>query len=153
MDYEAQLNQALDLLADSEAGKAARVLQLCIDHIKAHLAGTSEDLTRYYYWGRCLTAMEEFEQALLKFEKVLRLDSNHEASLWEAASILLHDLDRPDSAKTLIADRLLVLHPGHPLYVEALRAADFSLKIRSALTKKSSADLAEDDPFVPDLET
>lgn len=132
MDYEATLNQALDLLADSEERKAGRILQGCIDDIKKHLTGNAEDLNRFYYWGRCLTAMEEVEQALLKFEKALRIDPDHEGSLWETASIFLHDMERPESAKPILTDRLLKLHPDNPLYQETLRAVDFSLKLRKA---------------------
>jgi tetratricopeptide (TPR) repeat protein len=153
MDYEAQLNQALDLLADSDEGGATRILQKCIDHIKSRLSGTAEDLPRYYYWGRCLTAMEEFEQALLKFEKALRLDPGHEASLWEAASILLHDLDRPENAKTLIAERLLHLRPSHPPYEDALRTAEFTLRIRSALPKEREEDFTASDSETGDVKS
>ena len=62
MDYEASLNQALDLLADGEDRKALGILQDGVKHVKAHLAGSDGDLERYYYWGRFLTAMEEYEQ-------------------------------------------------------------------------------------------
>jgi tetratricopeptide (TPR) repeat protein len=132
MDYEATLNQALDLLADGEERKAGRILQASIDDIKKHLTGTDSDLERFYFWGRCLTAMEEVEQALLKFEKALRIDPDHEGSLWETASIFFHDLDRAESAKPLLVDRLLKHHPNNELYQETLRAVDFALKIRKS---------------------
>ena len=132
MDYEAVLNQALDLLADGEERKAGRILQGCIDDVKKSLTGTDSDLIRFYYWGRCLTAMEEVEQALLKFEKALRIDPDHEGSLWETASIFLHDLERPESAKPILADRLLKLHPDNALYQETLRAAEFTLRLRKS---------------------
>jgi tetratricopeptide (TPR) repeat protein len=132
MDYEATLNQALDLLADSEERKAGRILQSCIDDIKKRITGDGDDLIRYYYWGRCLTAMEEVEQALLKFEKALRIDPDHEGSLWETASIFLHDLERPENARPILVDRLLKMHPDNALYQETLRAIDFSLKLRKA---------------------
>ncbi|HLP40105.1 MAG TPA: tetratricopeptide repeat protein, partial [Fibrobacteria bacterium] len=80
MDYERSLNQALDLLADGEDKKARTLLQGGVNHVKEHLAGSDADLERYYYWGRFLTAMEEYEQALLKFEKALRIDPAHEGS-------------------------------------------------------------------------
>lgn len=132
MDYEASLNQALDLLADGEDHKARRILQGGIDDVKKNLADSDADLPRYYYWGRFLTAMEEYEQALLKFEKALRIDPDHEGSLWETASIFLHDLDRPDTAKTLLADKLVKRFPANPTYVEALREAEFLLRIRNS---------------------
>lgn len=132
MDYEASLNQALDLLADGEERKAKILLENGIRQVKADLTGGDADCGRYYYWGRFLTALEEFEQALLKFEKALQIDPAHEGSLWETASILLHDMDRPDLAKALLAEKLLPLAPGNPLYAETLKEAEFLLRVRTS---------------------
>ncbi|MDB5051656.1 MAG: hypothetical protein JWO30_4727 [Fibrobacteres bacterium] len=132
MDYEANLNQALDLLADGEDRKAERLLQGIIDHVKTRLTRSDADLDRYYYWGRALTAMDEPEQALLKFEKVLEIDAGHELTLWETASIFLHDLDRPESAATLIKEKLLPMSPGNILYEESLRAAEFAVRLKKS---------------------
>lgn len=131
MDHEAVLNQALDLLADGEDRKALRLLQDGIADLKRGPDPAGE-LHRYYYWGRFLTAMEEYEQALLKFEKALHIDPDHEGSLWETASIFLHDLDRPEIARELLSLKLLRLFPAHPTYVEALHEADFLLRVRNA---------------------
>lgn len=130
MDYEATLNQALDLLADGQDSKAERLLQGLIDHVKPRLAKSDSDRDLYYYWGRALTAMDEPEQALLKFEAALGIDPDHEPSLWETASIFLHDLDRPESAATLLKEKLLSMSPGNALYKESLRAAEFSLRLK-----------------------
>ncbi|GEM_PF-5301891 len=130
MDYEAVLNQALDLIADGETRKSERLLQGIIDHLKGRLDGTNGDISRYYYWGRALTAMDEPEQALLKFEKVLSLDPTHELSLWETASIFLHDLEKPESAKVLLVEKLLPMNPGNALYQESLRAAEFAARLK-----------------------
>ena len=135
MDYEAALNQALDLLADGEDRKARTLLENGIRQVKKDLSGGEggdADRDRYYYWGRFLTAQEEFEQALLRFERALQIDPGHEGSLWETASILLHDMDRPELAKVLLAEKLLPLAPGNPLYVETLKEAEFLLRVRAS---------------------
>ena len=132
MDYEATLNGALDLLADGEDKKAGKVLQSCIDDIKKNLTHSELDLDRYYYWGRCLTAMEEVEQALLKFEKALKIDPDHEGSLWETASIFFHDMNRPENAEPILAERLLKIAPENELYIESLQAVRFALKLRKS---------------------
>lgn len=142
MDYEAALNQALDLLADGEDRKADALLQGGVKHVKANLSGTDADLDRYYYWGRFLTAMEEYEQALLKFEKALGFDPAHEGSLWETASILLHDMDRPELAKALLAEKLIPLCPDNPLYTEALHEAEFLLRVRASPPEPPASDPA-----------
>lgn len=130
MDYEITLNQALDLLADGEQRRADRLLQGIIDHAKARLSGSPEDLERHYYWARALTALEEPEQALLRFERALQIDPAHEASLWEMASIFLHELDRPESARAILAEKLLPMAPDNVLYRESLQAAEFALRLR-----------------------
>jgi tetratricopeptide (TPR) repeat protein len=132
MDYESALNQALDLLADGEDRKARVLLEGGIRDLKPRLSGTDADLDRYYYWGRFLTALEEYEQALLKFEKALKIDPAHEGSLWETASILLHDMDRPELAKALLAEKLLPLAPANPLYAETLKEAEFLIRVRTS---------------------
>jgi tetratricopeptide (TPR) repeat protein len=130
MDYELTLNQALDLLADGDQRRADRLLQSIIDHAKARLTGAPDDRDRHYYWGRALTAMEEPEQALLRFERALQIDPAHEPSLWETASIFLHELDRPESARALLAEKLLPMSPDNALYRESLQAAEFALRLR-----------------------
>lgn len=130
MDYEATLNQALDLLADGDQRKADRLLQGIIDHAKARLSGGPDDLERHYFWGRALTSLEEPEQALLRFERALQIDPAHEPSLWETASIFLHELDRPETARAILADKLLPASPDNALYRESLIAAEFALKLR-----------------------
>jgi tetratricopeptide (TPR) repeat protein len=130
MDYEIALNQALDLLADGEQRRADRLLQGIIDHAKARLSGTPEDLERHYFWGRALTAMEEPEQALLRFERALQIDPAHEPSLWETASIFLHELDKPESARVILAEKLLPVSPDNALYRESLRVAEFALRLQ-----------------------
>ena len=75
--------------------KPKRMLQGIIDHVKARLDGTEADVGPPLLLGPRLTAMDEPEQALLKFEKVLGIDPEHEPALWETASIFLHDLERP----------------------------------------------------------
>lgn len=130
MNYETVLNQALDLIADGDEEKPEAMLQGIIDHIKASLDGTQGDVGRYYYWGRALTAMEEPEQALLKFEKALGLEPEHEPSLWETASIFLHDLEKPETAKLLLAEKLIPMNPKNALYQESLRAAEFAVRLQ-----------------------
>lgn len=130
MDYEGTLNQALDLLADGDRRKADRLLQGLIDHVKARLSGDESDRDRHYYWGRALTAMDEPEQALLRFERALQIDPGHEPSLWETASIFMHDLDRPESARAVLADKLMPMSPDNALYRETLHAAEFALRLR-----------------------
>ena len=149
MDYETTLNQALDLIADGEARKADRMLQGIIDHAKARLSGTPEDIERHYYWGRALTAMEEPEQALLRFERALQIDPEHEGSLWETASIFLHELEKPESARAMLTEKLIPMSPDNALYRESLIAAEFALKLKKDPPGARKADKAAQAPGRP----
>ncbi len=128
MDYEETLKKAYDLIADFEDAEAYELLETCIADIKKTLSGTQKDADRYYYWGLCLSAMDEPEQALLKFELAIGLDPQHESALWEVVSTLLYELDKPDSAKVILEERLLKAFPENEKYQEALRLADLALR-------------------------
>ncbi len=119
MNYAEILNQAYDAFADSEDKKAERLLQSIMDHLKKNLNGSDEDANRYYYWGLCQTAIEEYEQALLKFETVLQWQPEHEDALWQIASIFIYNMEKPASAKTIVLDKLLKLNPEDERYKEA----------------------------------
>jgi tetratricopeptide (TPR) repeat protein len=129
MDYESVLANAIDALADEESKKAEGLLNDLIETVKKGLDGTAADAERYFAWGRALRLLEEPEQGLLRLEQVFGLMPNHEGALWETASILLHDLEKVDSAKEILEKRLLPLRPDDELYREALDIARFRMRL------------------------
>ena len=130
MNGEKALNQAMDLIADFRQSEAEEVLQGLIGDLRDGMDGTVADADRHFCWGRALYLLEEPEQALLRFEQALQILPDHEYALWEMASILLHDLDKPESAKSLLEQRLMRLRPSHPPYAEALAAAETLIRRR-----------------------
>ncbi len=130
MEYEETLKKAYDLMADFQDAEAYEILETCVADIKKTLGGTQQDADRYYYWGLCLSAMDEPEQALLKFESAIGLNPEHESALWEVTSTLLYELDKPESAKVILEERLLKLFPKNEKYQEALRLAKLALHER-----------------------
>jgi len=129
MNYEDTLANAIDALADEETAKAEKMLNQMIEAAKSGLNGTAADAEHYYAWGRGLRLLEEPEQALLRLEQVLGLESEHEGALWEMASIFLHDLDRAEAASEILEKRLLPLRQDEELYQEALDSARFRLRL------------------------
>ena len=95
---------------------AVRIKNIKQSGMKSSSLGKDE----YYYWGMCLSIMEEYEQALLKFEQVLKFDNQHENSLWQIVSILFYDQQSAVMAKSILESRLLKINPNHPTYLEAL---------------------------------
>jgi tetratricopeptide (TPR) repeat protein len=130
MDAEQALNKAMDLIADFREDEAETTLQALIQALKSDMDATPADADRQFHWGRSLYLLEEPEQALLRFEQALQIRPDHEGALWETVSILLHDLDKPESAKIILEQRLLPLRPNHPLYAEALAAAETLIRRR-----------------------
>ncbi len=139
-DPEEILSDAIDLIADFREEEAAEMLNAFTAALKASMNGSDADAERYYYWGRALEIQEEWEQALLRFESVLRIRPEHEPSLREIAMILLDALDRPESAKTILTEKLLKLNPGYPEYVEALASAEALIRNRDGRPLKEWKD-------------
>ena len=128
---EELLNAAMDLMADFRDDEAEELLEKLIARLKSGINATATDADRYYYWGRALTLLEEQEQALLRFENALQIQPEHEGSLWETATLLLYELERPEAAKVILEQKLLVLQPGYPLYEEALKASETLIRLKA----------------------
>lgn len=129
-DPEKILSDAIDLIADDRVEEAEALLATFTGALRQAMNGTEADAQRYYLWGRALELQEEWEQALLRFESALNLLPDHEPSLWETAVILMDELEKPESAKTVIQERLLKLKPDHPDYLEALASAETLIRRR-----------------------
>ncbi len=129
MDYENEICQAIDLMADDRHQESCRLLESCINRIKKQLQAGKSQCENYYYWGMCLSIMDEHQQALLKFESAVRLNPNHQASLWQIAGILLYTLDKPKSALRILEDALLPLVPENKEYQRALSDAKSMIRI------------------------
>jgi tetratricopeptide (TPR) repeat protein len=129
-DPERILSEAIDLIADFREEEAGEMLNAFTAALKSSMNGSDADAERYYYWGRALEIQEEWEQALLRFESALRIHPDHEQALRETVMILLDELDRPDSAKAILTEKLLKLAPENPEYREALASAEALIRNR-----------------------
>jgi tetratricopeptide (TPR) repeat protein len=124
VDPEKILSDAVDLIVDGRDAEAEEMLNAFTAALKGAMNGADADAQRYYWWGKALTLQEEWEQALLRFERAIELDPDHQGALWETATILMDALDKPESARTILKERLLKLDPGNADYAEALASAD-----------------------------
>jgi tetratricopeptide (TPR) repeat protein len=127
---EESLAQALDLFADGEDRKASILLDKLVQRLRLLSVG-GDRLPALRLWAIVLCAQEEWEQALLKYEQILSIASDDEDALWQSAQILLRNLERPEPARALIADRLLPLN-RLPDYEDALRECEAALGIPRA---------------------
>jgi tetratricopeptide (TPR) repeat protein len=129
-DPEQILADAIDLIVDFRQEEAETLLNAFTGVLKSSMNGSDGDAQRYYYWGRALSLLDEWEQALLRYESALNVLPDHEPSLWETAVILMDELDKPESAKAILEERLLKLKPGNPVYTEALASAEVLIRRR-----------------------
>ena len=119
MDYNSQICIAMDMQADGKDSEAYNILQQCITSIKK--SGQSENLPNgFYFWGMCLHLMDEPEQALLKFEKAVQVEPDHEKSLWQITSILFYNQQSAQPALSILENKLLKINPDNPEYLEIL---------------------------------
>ena len=150
-DPEQILGDAIDLIADSRDAEAEDMLNAFILTLKASMNGSEGDAERYYYWGRALGLQEEWEQALLRLESALQLKPNHEGALWETVTILMDALEKPESAKSVLEQRLLPLNPKDENYLEALASAEALIRRRDGRPlkpwKEGDVELEGDEPI------
>ena len=150
-DPEQILNDAIDLLADGRQEEAETMLNAFVATLKAAMNGSDADAERWYFQGRALALLDEWEQALLRFEHALQIKPNHEPALWETVVILMDELDKPELAKTLLEQRLLVLKPGDETYREALASAEVLIRRRDGRPlkpwKAGDVELEGDEPI------
>jgi tetratricopeptide (TPR) repeat protein len=153
-DPEQILNDAIDLLADQRQEEAETMLNAFIASLKASMNGSDADAERYYYWGKALALLDEWEQALLKLEHALQIKPDHEPALWETTVILMDELDRPELAKTLLQERLLKLKPEDEAYREGLASAEVLIRRRDGRPlkpwKEGEVELEGDEPIEGD---
>jgi tetratricopeptide (TPR) repeat protein len=135
-DPEKILGDAIDLIVDLRQEEAEELINAFTAALKAAMNGSDADAERYYWWGRALSLLDEWEQALLRFEGAIQINPDYEAALWETAVILMDELDKPESAKAILEERLLKLKPGHPDYVEALASAEVLIRRRDGRPPK-----------------
>ena len=126
-EIEADIATAMDYCADGEDRRAVVLLERCNQKLRLLSVGQHR-VEALKLWALSLAVLEEWEQALLKYEQILSIDSVDEESLWQASLILLRNMERPESARALIADRLLPLNQL-PEYLDALRECEAALGI------------------------
>lgn len=125
---EADICQAIDFVADGEDRRANILLDRSIQKLRLLAAGRNRT-EALRLWAICLSVQEEWEQALLKYEQILSIDGSDEDALWQSALILLRNLERPEPARTLLAERLLPLARTEE-YEDALRECEAAMGIK-----------------------
>ena len=116
--YEDSINRAIDLIADGEEQTGQELLQETIDNIKSDIDAGSPGIHHYLAWGVALEVLEEYEQAILKYEKILQWEPENKQALYKIISVTYECLNNPETARTLLEKRLIPLDPENREYAE-----------------------------------
>jgi tetratricopeptide (TPR) repeat protein len=143
INWEEDLSKAIDLYADEKDKEAEDAIQEILTTLRKSLETSEETIRIYMGMGQCLQVLEEFEQALLRYEKILHLDPNHEDALWCITRLLLEDLDSPKEAGVILKEKLIKLHPNNEEYIATLKHCENYLKAQLARDSKSKTDKEE----------
>jgi tetratricopeptide (TPR) repeat protein len=128
MNWEKRLCDAIDLIAADKEHEAELALEQLVAEIKTALPDADKPAELHFAWGQALEIMQEAEQACLRYEKALEADPDHMPS-WEATcNVLLHDLERPAEALSILQARLLPSDHENPQYKEWADRAEISMR-------------------------
>ena len=97
MNIQQNISKAIDLIADGKEQAAEELFQNTIQTIKEELIKTPDSVELFNYWGIVLTCMEEYEQAMLKYEKIINIDPKNENAWWQIVQSFMI-LDKPEES-------------------------------------------------------
>lgn len=143
INWEEDLSKAIDLYADEKEKEAEEAIQEILTQLRKSLETSEETISIYMGMGQCLQVLEEYEQALLRYEKILHLDPNHEDALWCITRLLLEDLDSPKEAGVILKEKLIKLHPNNAEYQATFKHCENYLKAQIAQGEKAKTDKEE----------
>ena len=127
MHIQQNISKAIDLIADSKDQAAEELFENTIQTIKEEIIKTPNNIELYNYWGIILTCMEEYEQAMLKYEKIIHIDPKNENAWWQIVQSFMI-LDKPEESIRVLKEKLLPIN-DLPEYREHLKAAELALKM------------------------
>jgi tetratricopeptide (TPR) repeat protein len=127
MLYDDEISEAIDLIASDCQDEANQKLEAIIDLIKKNLTHSNDDIPALLSWALCLELLEEFEQALLKYEDIIRLDPEQPDALWNITQLFLDYLSKPREAENILREKLLKSDPENPEYLNALKNAEYGV--------------------------
>ena len=122
---ESELSRAIDIYAAGDEAKGDHVAQKAVERLKPFLVGEHRR-GALLLWGFGLQLLRESEQALLRYEEILKDDPADEEALWQCVKILLVDMENAASARKILEERLLPIAPKEE-YQDALRMARLAL--------------------------
>lgn len=124
MNWNDQLCDAMDLYAEGREIEAKHAFEEIEQGLAAHCNENPEDEIHFELLGQVLELQEEYQQALLRYEKILQFDPDNQRILWKIVELFKEPLESPVQAKSVLENRLLPLDPKNPDYLECLKSCE-----------------------------
>ena len=123
MNYNDAIAKGIDFLVLDQQDEADLAFQKVIVSLKAELKDTKDrnkKIELNLWWARTLELMEEYEQALIRYQKALEIDYSNREILYRIASLFVHSLSKPQHAIPLLEEKLLKWDPENEEYQDLL---------------------------------
>jgi len=134
--FEKMINKAIEFLADNKDESAQKIIDQCILSAQKNIKIKKDEPDSFFAWGMCLFLMEEYEQAILKFEKILTWEPDNEKALWQIVIILFHYLGKTQTAGIILREKLIKIDPDNSEYKSTLAEIDEYLSYKTNKKKK-----------------
>ncbi len=130
MNYHDSLCKAIDTLVLHGSEAAENELIPYFDSLKKELKDSPErarEIELLDWWGQGLEVLEEYEQALLKYQRIIEIDWSNKEVLFRMAQLFMHALQKPKHAISILEDKLLKWEPENEEYLNALEEAQLGV--------------------------
>ncbi len=126
---EEEFKRSIDTYASGDDAKAEHIANRALTRLRPLYEG-EQRRQALMLAGFGLQIIQESEQALLRYEDVLRDNPDDEEALWQSIRVLLIDREDAAGARRLLEERLLPLSAKEE-YQEALRMAKLAMGERT----------------------
>ena len=140
---EGDICAAMELYADGSEKAAARAFESLEARLSVACSEAPSDTALLGLLAQVLQLQEEYQQAVLRYEQILKLEPENQDVLFEVVTILLENLESPAPALAILEDRLIPLDPENREYRDMVRTC-----LRAIKSQSSSRKVKELDPEV-----
>ncbi len=150
MNYSEKINKAIDIIVDGDEEGGKKALQSVVSFLKKEVK-KKPTVAHLKAWALCYEVMEEYEQAILRYEKVLMIENDNEEALWRIASLCVDCLNKPEPAVAILKNRLLKINPESEIYKTSLAELERLVVTRSEREQKKGEDSTTESSTPPPI--
>ena len=129
MNFHDTLANAIDTLVTQGNEAAEKALEPYFSEIKKQLNAKpkkEKSVELLNWWGQGLEIIDEHEQALLKYQRIIEVDWGNREVLFRMVNLFMYSMHKPEHAVPILEEKLLEWDPENQEYQDALDAAKSS---------------------------